>query len=126
MSNFARKAIVHISGQNTTTLIDGREGNELKLIAKRLKSTLNLTNEQIDDYYDTFIMYPLDNNNQLTISSIQLFYSNSDIELTYEDALKSLQAFTGERNIHSIDFETFVVNMEKWIKKVFYFIDSIS
>ena len=119
MSNFTRKALNHLTGQNLTPIINGREGNTLKLIAEKLKISLNLTITEIDDYYDTFLLFPLDQFNHLTINSIQLFYLNSDILLSYDDALKSLQAFTGIRNnISYIDFETFVVNMEKWSKKV--------
>lgn len=121
MSNFTKKAINHLTGQTIQTISEGREGNELKEISERLKLNLNLTSEQIDDYYNTFHIFPLDLNNCLTIKSIQMFYYNSDIELSYEDSLKALQIFTGSRNNdHIIDFETFVVNMEKWMKKVIF------
>jgi Ca2+-binding EF-hand superfamily protein len=118
MSQFTRKAMVHVSGQSVTTLLDGREGNELRDLAQRLKSTLNLTAEQIDDYYDAFLMFPRDSSNKISVSSIQIFYENSDIKLEYEDGAKALHAFTGSRNVNSIDFESFVVNLERWMKKV--------
>jgi hypothetical protein len=114
--------MVHVSGQSVTTLLDGREGNELKALAQRLKTTLNLTAEQIDDYYDAFLMFPRDSHNKISSSSIQIFYENSDINLEYEDGMKALHAFTSSRTVNSIDFESFVVNMEKWMKKVSIFL----
>jgi hypothetical protein len=125
-SQFTKKAMVHVSGaQTVASLCDGREGNDLKIIAQRLQATLNLTPEQIDDYYDAFQMFPLDSNQRISASSIQIFYENSDINLTQNDAMNALNAFLGTTrgNHHSlqgksIDFELFVINLEKWMKKV--------
>jgi Ca2+-binding EF-hand superfamily protein len=126
-SQFTKKAMVHVSGaQTVATLCDGREGNELKFIARRLQTTLNLTPEQIDDYYDAFQMFPLDSNQRISASSIQIFYENSDINLSQNDAMNALSAFLGtSRGNHSlqgnsIDFELFVINLEKWMKKVLF------
>ena len=142
-SKFTKKAMVHVSGTQTIgSLCDGREGNELKIIAKRLQSTLNLTCEEIDDYYDAFQMFPLDSRHQISAASIQTFYENSDINLTHSDAMNALYAFLGGgptmtaaatgttttvgrggnhhslQGINSIDFELFVIHLEKWMKKV--------
>jgi hypothetical protein len=118
MSSFTSKALGHVIGQVATTIVDGREGLTLKLIATRLQLSLRLTAEQIDDYYDAFIMFPLDNNQRISVSSLQEFYSKSDIDLSSDDCLKAMRSFVGIENIVSIDFESFVHSMERWEKRV--------
>lgn len=118
-SKFTQKALAHATGQAMTTLLDGREGPELQIIAQRLHSSpYNLSSEEIDDYYDAYCIFPLDSSHHINATSLQIFYENSDITLEYQDAVNALHVFLGQRNLTSIDFEVFVVNMEKWKKKV--------
>ena len=110
---------MHVSGTRARqSVVDGREGVRLKAIAVRLQLAYALTNEQIDDYYDAFIMFPLDSNQRISSQSVFKFYENADVELSEENCLTAIRAFTGIQNIEGLDFEQYVVAMEKWMKKV--------
>ena len=121
MSAFAQKAIQHVSGSRSKlSILDGREGVRLKAIATRLQLAYGLSAEKIDDYYDAFTMFPLDSSQRISPSSMFKFYADADVELSEENCLNAMRAFTNIQNIESLDFETYVVSMERWMKKVHY------
>mmetsp|Transcript_15916 Transcript_15916/g.23980 ORF Transcript_15916/g.23980 Transcript_15916/m.23980 type:complete len:176 (+) Transcript_15916:118-645(+) len=117
LSKFTEKAIDHVSSQTAVSILDGREGQALKIVATRLQMALKLTNEQLDDYYDAFVMFPLDDNHRISVSSLQKFYTEADIDLSEEDCLRAIGSLSGINGLVSLDFEAFVLSMERWIKK---------
>jgi hypothetical protein len=126
MSTFAQKALLHVSStQAKLSILEGREGVRLQAIATRLRSAYGITSEQIEDYYDAFIMFPLDSNQRISPMSILKFYSKAEVELSEENCLIALREFCGIQNTESLDFETYVMSMEKWMKKVFYIYSSV-
>jgi Ca2+-binding EF-hand superfamily protein len=113
MSKFAQKASLA-----NLTVLEGRAGDELKQIAERLLVSLSITGEQVEDYFDAFNMFTLDRNKCVTLDALKSFYGNAGLDLSEEDCENAIRAFTGNDLTFSLDFETYVINMERWQKKV--------
>ena len=119
MSKFSEKAAATTTNM---TVFDGRGGDELKKIANRLLKTLSLTPEQVEDYFDAFTMFPLDRNKCISADSIKSFYENAGLDLSMDDCAIAMKAFTGNDLTFSLGFEAYVINMERWAKKVLVFV----
>jgi Ca2+-binding EF-hand superfamily protein len=115
MSKFSDKATA-----NTTnvTVLEGRGGEELTVVARRLLLSLSITAEQVEDYYDAFTIFPLDRNKCVTMDAMKTFYKNAGLDLSDDDCENAIKAFTGNDLTFSLDFETYVINMERWARKV--------
>lgn len=116
MSKFSEKAATNSAN---VTVLQGREGPELKVVAQRLLTTLSITTDKVDDYFEAFSIFPLDKNKRVTLAAIQSFYEAAGLDLSEDDCRNAMKAFTGNELTFSLDFETYVINMERWARKVF-------
>lgn len=122
MSKFSDKAA---ASSSNLTVLEGRGGEEMKNIAKRLLTSLSISAESIEDYYDAFTIFPLDRNKCVTMDALRIFYEKAGLELSEGDCEDAMKAFTGNDLTFSLDFETYVINMERWARKVLPFHDLI-
>mmetsp|Transcript_5575 Transcript_5575/g.9146 ORF Transcript_5575/g.9146 Transcript_5575/m.9146 type:complete len:167 (+) Transcript_5575:94-594(+) len=117
MPKFSEKA--NASTANPS-LLDGREGEELKHITGRLMTTLSINAEKVEDYFNAFSIFPLDKKKCVTMNALKSFYERAGLDLSEEDCIDAMKAFTGNELTFTLDFETYVINMERWARKVVY------
>lgn len=115
MSKFVRKATTN---SVNLTVLEGRAGDEMKSIAQHLLVSLSLSPEQLEDYFDAFAIFPLDERNCITMEAMKSFYESSGLELSDEDCRNAMRAFTGNESASLLNFESYVINMERWQKQV--------
>ena len=115
MSKFSEKAS---ASSVNITLLEGRAGAELKAVALRLIKTLSISAAKVEDYFDAFSIFPLDRQMRVTMDAMKTFYSAAGLELSEEDCRDAMKAFTGNELTFTLDFETYVINMERWARKV--------
>ena len=108
------------------TLLEGRAGAELKSVALRLIKTLSVSAAKVEDYFDAFSIFPLDRQMRVTMDAMKTFYSAAGLELSEEDCRDAMKAFTGNELTFTLDFETYVINMERWARKVQCIIQSVT
>mmetsp|Transcript_5576 Transcript_5576/g.9147 ORF Transcript_5576/g.9147 Transcript_5576/m.9147 type:complete len:181 (+) Transcript_5576:94-636(+) len=114
MPKFSEKA--NASTANPS-LLDGREGEELKHITGRLMTTLSINAEKVEDYFNAFSIFPLDKKKCVTMNALKSFYERAGLDLSEEDCIDAMKAFTGNELTFTLDFETYVINMERWARK---------
>ena len=115
MSKFSDKATINATN---LTILEGRGGEGMKKIAERLLLSLSISAEALEDYYDAFTIFPLDRNKCVSMDALKSFYDKAGLELSEEDCEDAMKAFTGNDLTFSLDFETYVINMERWARKV--------
>ena len=123
MSKFSEKAS---ASSVNITLLEGRAGAELKAVALRLIKTLSISAAKVEDYFDAFSIFPLDRQMRVTMDAMKTFYSAAGLELSEEDCRDAMKAFTGNELTFTLDFETYVINMERWARKVQCTIQSVT
>lgn len=123
MSKFSEKAS---ASSVNITLLEGRAGAELKSVALRLIKTLSISAAKVEDYFDAFSIFPLDRQMRVTMDAMKTFYSAAGLELSEEDCRDAMKAFTGNELTFTLDFETYVINMERWARKVQCTIQSVT
>jgi hypothetical protein len=123
MSKFSEKAS---ASSVNITLLEGRAGAELKALALRLIKTLSISAAKVEDYFDAFSIFPLDKQMRVTMDAMKTFYSAAGLELSEEDCRDAMKAFTGNELTFTLDFETYVINMERWARKVQCTIQSVT
>ena len=123
MSKFSEKAS---ASSVNITLLEGRAGAELKAVALRLIKTLSVSAAKVEDYFDAFSIFPLDRQMRVTMDAMKTFYSAAGLELSEEDCRDAMKAFTGNELTFTLDFETYVINMERWARKVQCTIQSVT
>lgn len=123
MSKFSEKAS---ASSVNITLLEGRAGAELKSVALRLIKTLSVSAAKVEDYFDAFSIFPLDRQMRVTMDAMKTFYSAAGLELSEEDCRDAMKAFTGNELTFTLDFETYVINMERWARKVQCIIQSVT
>ena len=123
MSKFSEKAS---ASSVNITLLEGRAGAELKSVALRLIKTLSISAAKVEDYFDAFSIFPLDRQMRVTMDAMKTFYSEAGLELSEEDCRDAMKAFTGNELTFTLDFETYVINMERWARKVQCIIQSVT
>jgi hypothetical protein len=123
MSKFSEKAS---ASSVNITLLEGRAGAELKSVALRLIKTLSISAAKVEDYFDAFSIFPLDRQMRVTMDAMKTFYSAAGLELSEEDCRDAMKAFTGNELTFTLDFEIYVINMERWARKVQCTIQSVT
>ena len=123
MSQFSEQAS---ASSVNITLLEGRAGAELKSVALRLIKTLSISAAKVEDYFDAFSIFPLDRQMRVTMDAMKTFYSAAGLELSEEDCRDAMKAFTGNELTFTLDFETYVINMERWARKVQCTIQSVT
>lgn len=123
MSKFSEKAS---ASSVNITLLEGRAGAELKSVALRLIKTLSISAAKVEDYFDAFSIFPLDKQMRVTMDAMKTFYSAAGLELSEEDCRDAMKAFTGNELTFTLDFEIYVINMERWARKVQCTIQSVT
>lgn len=105
MSKFSDKAIINASN---LTVLEGRGGDGMKRIAQRLLVSLSISAETVEDYYDAFIIFPLDRNKCITMDSLKSFYDKAGLELSEEECEDAMRAFTGRNVLILINVVTYM------------------
>jgi hypothetical protein len=63
---------------------------------------------------------------RVTMDAMKTFYSAAGLELSEEDCRDAMKAFTGNELTFTLDFEIYVINMERWARKVQCTIQSVT